>query len=67
MNKGTIARLTDKGFGFIKPDDDDKDLFFHANELQEGISFESLNEGDNVTFEIAEGPKGQNATNVALA
>ena len=66
MNKGTIARLTDKGFGFINPDEGDKDLFFHANELKD-VEFNDLNEGEAVTFEVAEGPKGPNAVDVARA
>ncbi|XKT74885.1 MAG: cold-shock protein [Patescibacteria group bacterium UBA2103] len=66
MNKGTIARVTDKGFGFIKPDEGDKDLFFHANELN-GVEFNDLKEGEEVTFEIGDGPKGPNAVNVSRA
>lgn len=63
MNTGTIARLTDRGFGFISREGEEKDLFFHSNELQ-GVSYDDLREGDKVTFDIAEGPKGPNATNV---
>ncbi|MEX0916998.1 MAG: cold shock domain-containing protein [Candidatus Paceibacterota bacterium] len=66
MEKGTIARLTDKGFGFISQEGKDKDLFFHANELQ-GITFDDLKEGEGVTFSITEGPKGLQATEVAKA
>lgn len=67
MQEGTIARLmTGKGFGFISREGEDKDLFFHSNEL-EGVEFNDLNEGDKVTFEVAEGPKGPNATKVSLA
>lgn len=66
MNKGTIARVTDRGFGFIKPEDGEKDLFFHANELNE-VEFNDLREGDAVTFELSDGPKGPNATNVSRA
>lgn len=66
MQKGTIARLTDKGYGFIQVAGKDKDLFFHSNELQ-GVSFDDLKEGDEVQFEIAEGQKGPNATNVKRA
>ena len=65
MSEGTIARLTDRGFGFIARDGEEKDLFFHANELQ-GVDYNNLKEGDKVTFEIVDGPKGQNATNVQL-
>jgi len=65
MKQGTIKKLvTDKGFGFISYDDSDKDLFFHSNELQD-IQFTDLKEGDKVTFEVAESPKGLNATNVS--
>lgn len=64
--EGKIARLTDRGFGFISREGEEKDLFFHANELN-GVEFDELKEGDKVTFEIADGPKGQNATNVAKA
>ena len=63
---GKIARLTDRGFGFITPDDGEKDVFFHANELQ-GATFNDMQEGDAVTFEIKDGPKGPAATNVARA
>jgi len=63
---GTIARVTDRGFGFIKPDEGDKDLFFHANSLN-GVAFDEIREGDAVTFDLEEGPKGAAATNVARA
>ncbi len=62
--EGKIARLTDRGFGFISIEGQEKDLFFHSNELK-GVEFDALKEGDMVTFEVAEGPKGQNATNVS--
>lgn len=64
MHKGTIARIMDKGYGFIKTDASDKDLFFHANELQ-NVDFNSLQEGDMVEFEIAEGQKGPQAVKVS--
>ncbi len=63
MEKGKISRLTDRGFGFIAIEGKEKDLFFHSNELQ-GVTFEELNEGDTVEFEIGDSPKGPNATNV---
>ena len=66
MQTGTIARLTDKGFGFIKIEGESKDLFFHSNELQ-GVSFDALREGDVLNFEIAEGQKGPNAVKVSKA
>ena len=61
--KGSIVRLQDKGFGFIKPEDGSKDVFFHASALVE-LSFDDLREGDNVMFEVVEGPKGPAAANV---
>ena len=66
MQEGTIARLTDRGFGFIKRDGQEKDLFFHSNELV-GVSFDELREGDKVTFEVANSPKGPNAVQVNKA
>ena len=66
METGKIARLTDRGFGFISREDEEKDLFFHANELQ-GVEYNSLQEGDEVTFEVTDGPKGLSATNVTTA
>ncbi len=66
MQEGTIARLTDRGFGFIKREGMDKDLFFHSNELR-GVEFKDLREGDRVTFDVAESPKGPNAVNVKRA
>jgi CspA family cold shock protein len=66
MQEGTIARLTDRGFGFIAREGEEKDLFFHSNELVD-VEFDDLSEGDKVTFEVAQGPKGPNATNVTLA
>lgn len=64
MQTGTIARLTDKGFGFIKVSGQEKDIFFHSNELV-GVTFDSLREGDTMSFEIAESPKGPNAIKVS--
>ena len=64
--QGTIARITDRGYGFISQEGTDKDLFFHSNELKD-VSFDDLREGDAVTFEVAEGPKGPNAVNVTKA
>ena len=64
MIEGTIASLTDRGFGFIAREGEEKDLFFHSNELQ-GVEFNDLREGDKVTFEVADSPKGPNATKVS--
>ena len=61
--EGTIKKLTDKGFGFITIDGEEKDLFFHSNELK-NVKFEELKEGDRVTFDKTATPKGPSATNV---
>ncbi len=53
MAKGTIARLMDRGFGFIKTEDE-TDLFFHRNDLQE-VDYNSFTEGQQVEFEIGQG------------
>lgn len=66
MNAGIVAKKTDKGFGFIKRDGEEKDLFFHSNELK-NVSFDELQEGDKVTFEVGDSPKGPNAINVNKA
>lgn len=63
---GKIARVTDRGFGFITPEGGNKDVFFHAQSLV-GVGFDDLREGDAVTFEIEEGPKGPAAVNVQKA
>ncbi len=52
-----------KGYGFIKLNDDDKDIFVHYSSIQ-GDGFKSLVEGEEVQFELAEGPKGLQAQNV---
>jgi CspA family cold shock protein len=65
MTEGTIKRLTDKGFGFVGTSDG-KDLFFHMTGLV-GVSFEELREGEKVTFDVGEGPKGPRAENVKRA
>ncbi|HLB50578.1 MAG TPA: cold shock domain-containing protein [Patescibacteria group bacterium] len=64
MQQGTIKRLTDRGFGFISREGEEKDLFFHSKELQ-GVQFNELREGDKVQFEVGESPKGPNAINVS--
>jgi CspA family cold shock protein len=54
MAKGIIRRLiTDRGFGFIKTEEE-TDIFFHRNELQE-VDYDSLTEGQQVEFEIEPG------------
>jgi CspA family cold shock protein len=64
--KGTIKSKTDKGYGFISREGEEKDLFFHSNDL-EGITFDELKEGAKVTFDVVDGEKGQSAKKVKLA
>ena len=62
MAEGTIKKLTDRGFGFIKAEGD-KDLFFHSSSLQD-VAFEELNEGQKVSYTEGRGKKGPCAENV---
>ena len=64
MAEGTIKRLTDRGFGFIETADG-TDMFFHMGSV-EGTTFEQLQEGNRVSFEIGEGPKGPRAEKVQV-
>jgi len=66
MQTGKIASLTDRGFGFITREGEEKDLFFHSNELVD-VQFNDLREGDELTFEVTDGPKGPSATQVQKA
>ena len=57
MPKGTIRRLMERGYGFIKTEQEE-DLFFHRNDL-EGVEFSSLSEGQEVEFEKGQGRDGR--------
>lgn len=61
--RGTIIRKREEGYGFIKPENGDKDVFFHASAMQDP-SFDEIAENDIVTFDLEEGPKGPAAANV---
>lgn len=63
--QGTIKKLTDKNFGFIAQEGAN-DLFFHANNLV-GIDFDQLREGDAVSYETENTPKGNAAVNIKKA
>ena len=63
---GVIKKKTDKGFGFITVEGQAKDLFFHSKSLV-GVTFDELQGGDNVSFEMEDSPKGPNAVNVQRA
>ena len=66
MSSGTVKWFNDsKGFGFITPEDGGKDVFVHFSAIQGG-GFKSLAEGQKVEFEITDGQKGPQATNVTL-
>jgi CspA family cold shock protein len=68
MQTGTIKRkVADKGFGFIAQEGKSEDLFFHANELV-NVSFDELQEGDQLSFEVEasrKDPSRLNAVNVS--
>ena len=64
--EGTIKTLTGKGYGFIAREGETKDLFFHSKELV-GVTFEELQVGDTVTFEVTQSEKGPAATKVSRA
>ena len=64
MAEGTIKKLTDKGFGFIDTGNG-KDMFFHMSNL-DGVQFDDLEEGQSVSYEPGQGPKGPRAENVRV-
>ena len=67
MATGTVKWFNDsKGYGFISPDDGSKDVFVHHSGIS-GSGFKSLTEGAKVEFEVEDGPKGPQASNVVLA
>ena len=63
---GTIKTKTDRGFGFISRAGETKDLFFHSKDLV-GVTFDALQIGAAVTFDVVQGEKGPSAKNVKLA
>jgi len=63
--KGTIKTKTDRGFGFISSDGEEKDIFFHSSDLS-GVTFEELQQGAKVEFDVETGDKGPSAKNVKL-
>jgi len=64
MPTGTVKWFSDdKGFGFITPDDGDKDLFVHHSGIN-ADGYRSLQEGTKVSYEAEQGDKGPKAVNV---
>jgi CspA family cold shock protein len=60
MEHGTVKFFNNaKGFGFITPDDNGKDVFVHKNDL-----IDRIKDGDKVVYDVEEGPKGLNAVKV---
>jgi len=67
MSTGTVKWFNStKGFGFITPDDGGKDLFVHYSDIQADGGYASLDEGQKVEYDVAEGEKGPNAKNVVV-
>ncbi len=64
MAEGTIKRVTTKGFGFIE-NASGTDMFFHSSSV-EGTSYEDLSEGQRVSYNLGQGPKGPRAENVRV-
>ena len=67
MATGIVKGFNDaKGFGFITPDDGGEDLFAHFSAINMS-GFKSLQEGQRVSFDVAQGPKGKQAANIQAA
>ncbi|MFV2056323.1 MAG: cold-shock protein [Thiohalomonadales bacterium] len=67
MAEGKVKWFNEtKGFGFIAPQDGTEDVFVHYSSIA-GDGFKTLAEGQAVTFEVVEGPKGLSAANVAAS
>jgi CspA family cold shock protein len=64
MATGTVKWFNDaKGYGFITPDDGSEDLFAHFSAINMS-GFKTLKEGQKVSFDVVQGPKGKQASNI---
>jgi CspA family cold shock protein len=67
LPEGSVKWFNDaKGYGFIRQDGDNRDVFVHYSAIN-GEGFKTLKEGERVTFEVVQGPKGLQAANVMRA
>ena len=67
MSTGTVKWFNDaKGFGFITPDEGGEDLFAHFSAINMS-GFKTLKEGQRVSFDVVDGPKGKQASNIQAA
>ncbi len=67
LPEGSVKWFNDaKGYGFIRQDGDNRDVFVHYSSIT-GEGFKTLKEGERVTFEVQQGPKGLQASNVMRA
>ena len=66
MEQGKVKTVTDKGFGFIAVEGQEKDVFYHENTLDGALAERKLKVGDVVTFDVEQTPKGVNAINIEL-
>ena len=67
MQSGTIVKTNEKGFGFIKPDDGGKDMFFHVTGLVNKSDFDGLRANDRVKYEVDKNGDRPRAINVERA
>jgi len=68
MATGTVKWFNEtKGFGFVTPDNGEEDLFVHFSAINAGAGYKTLQEGQRVSFEVTQGRKGKQASNIQTA